>query len=227
MMEPVKVEEGSIYFVDKTIGWTSFDVVRKLRKITGIRKVGHAGTLDPLATGLLLVCTGAMTKRIAEYMEREKEYTGTFMMGKSTDSFDLETEVRDVADCMHLGESHILQVAESFVGEQLQIPPAHSAIKIGGRRSYLYARSGKDPGLSPRPVSVADFEITDLDLPEVHFRLVCSKGYYVRSLARDFGDKLGVGAYLAALRRTRIGEYKVADALTITQLEEKLKIKTP
>jgi tRNA pseudouridine55 synthase len=215
-------EEGNVYLIDKELGWTSFDVVRKLRKITGERKIGHAGTLDPLATGLLILCSGPMTRRIGNYMESEKEYTGTLVLGKSTASFDLETEVREVADCRHLAETDIRRAAGAFVGDLMQVPPAYSAIKVAGKRSYKHARRGVQPELQPRPVNVKLFEITGIELPEVHFRLVCSKGFYVRSLVRDLGEKLEVGAYLSALRRTRIGSIRIEEATSVAQLENLL-----
>ncbi|MCE2935820.1 MAG: tRNA pseudouridine(55) synthase TruB [Cyclobacteriaceae bacterium] len=214
-MEP---EVDRVLLVNKPLKWTSFDVVNKLRYVLRIKKIGHAGTLDPLATGLLIICTGKMTKRIEEFMGWEKEYTGTLIIGQTTPSHDLETEVSDPVDISAITPVRIQEVAAALTGDLEQIPPAHSAIKIGGKRAYKFARKGKEVELQPRKVSVSVFEITRVALPEVDFRIVCSKGTYIRSLVRDFGQQLGVGAYLAALCRTRIGEHRLEDAQTIEQL---------
>lgn len=214
-MEP---EVDRVLLVNKPLKWTSFDVVNKLRYVLRIKKIGHAGTLDPLATGLLIICTGKMTKRIEEFMGWEKEYTGTLIIGQTTPSHDLETEVSDPVDTSAITPVRIQEVAAALTGDLEQIPPAHSAIKIGGKRAYKFARKGKEVELRPRKVSVSVFEITRVALPEVDFRIVCSKGTYIRSLVRDFGQQLGVGAYLAALCRTRIGEHRLEDAQTIEQL---------
>jgi tRNA pseudouridine55 synthase len=203
----------SVLLIDKPYQWTSFDVVNKLRRILGMKKIGHAGTLDPLATGLLIVCTGKMTKRIEEFMGLEKEYTGKFVLGQSTPSHDLETEVTEAKDVSHVTEEMIHEAARSLTGVQMQLPPLHSAIRIGGKRAYQYARKGKEIELKPREVDISVFEITAISLPEVHFRIVSSKGTYIRSIARDFGERLGVGAYLTDLRRTRIGGFHVDDAV--------------
>lgn len=218
-MDQQPQEEGRILLIDKPREWTSFDVVNKLRYKLKIRKIGHAGTLDPLATGLLIICTGKMTKQIDSFMGMEKEYTGTFVLGSTTPSHDLETEVTKVTDVNHLSEDTIHDTTNHFNGTISQVPPAHSAIKIEGKRSYHLARKGKDPELKPRVVEVKEFEITRINLPEVDFRIVCSKGTYIRSIARDFGEQLKVGAYLSSLRRTRIGDYKIEDALTIEGVE--------
>ena len=214
-MEP---EVDRVLLVNKPLEWTSFDVVNKLRYVLRMKKIGHAGTLDPLATGLLIICTGKMTKRIEEFMGWEKEYTGTLIIGQTTPSHDLETEVSDPVDISAITPVRIHEVAAALTGDLEQIPPAHSAIKIGGKRAYKFARTGKEVKLQPRKVSVPVFEITRVALPEVDFRIVCSKGTYIRSLVRDFGQQLGVGAYLSALCRTRIGEYRLEDAQTIEQL---------
>lgn len=217
-MEQQPSEQDRVLLIDKPREWTSFDVVNKLRYKLKIKKVGHAGTLDPLATGLLIICTGKMTKQIESFMGMEKEYTGTFVLGSTTPSHDLETPVTKVADVMRLSENSISDAAQHFKGIISQIPPAHSAIKVEGKRSYELARKGKETTLKPREVEVKELEITGIDLPEVHFRIVCSKGTYIRSLARDFGEYLNVGAYLSALCRTRIGTYRLEDALKIEEV---------
>lgn len=207
-----------LLLVDKPLGWTSFDVVNKLRYRLKIKKIGHAGTLDPLATGLLILCTGKMTKRIDEYQAQEKEYTGKFIIGQTTPSHDLETTVTETLDISSISDERLLQAAKKFTGVIQQIPPLHSAIKVDGKRAYALARKGKEVELKPREVTVSQFEITQIKKPEVWFRIVCSKGTYIRSMARDFGDELGVGAYLAELCRTRIGEFKLEDALPLEQI---------
>jgi tRNA pseudouridine55 synthase len=207
-----------LLLVDKPLGWTSFDVVNKLRYRLKIKKIGHAGTLDPLATGLLILCTGKMTKRIDEYQAQEKEYTGKFIIGQTTPSHDLETTVTETLDISSIADEQLRQAAMKFTGVLQQIPPLHSAIKVDGKRAYALARKGKEVELKPREVIVSHFEITQIKKPEVWFRIVCSKGTYIRSIARDFGNDLGVGAYLAELCRTRIGEFKLEDALTIEQI---------
>jgi tRNA pseudouridine55 synthase len=206
-------DQGRILLIDKPYEWTSFDVVNKLRKILKIKKIGHAGTLDPLATGLLIVCVGKMTKRIDEFMGQEKEYTGKFTIGQTTPSHDLETEVSQMTDISLITDTAIYNAATKFVGKLKQIPPIHSAIKVGGQRAYQFARQGKELALQERDVEVSSFEITAVNLPEVSFRIVCSKGTYIRSLARDFGEALGVGAYLSQLCRTRIGNFLLKDAV--------------
>lgn len=217
------MEEGSVFLVDKPYEWTSFDVVKKIRNALKIKKVGHAGTLDPLATGLLIICAGKMTKQIDTFQQQEKEYTGTFVIGKTTESFDLEKEVVEVADITHVTEADILAAVEQLTGEIQQIPPMHSAIRKDGKRVYESARKGITLELDARTVTVSTFEISGISLPEIHFRIVCTKGTYIRSLARDLGELLGVGAYLSALTRTRIGEYKLEDADNLTELIEKIK----
>lgn len=208
-------DSGQLLLLNKPLGWTSFDVVNKLRYKLRIKKIGHAGTLDPLATGLLIICTGKMTKQIEAFMGLEKEYTGTFVIGQTTPSYDLETEVTDPVDISSVTKDSILNVAKSLTGTISQLPPTHSAIKIGGKRAYKFARQGKEVELKPREVEVTEFEITSITLPMINFRIVCSKGTYIRSLARDLGESLGVGAYLSQLCRTRIGSFKLEDALSI------------
>lgn len=212
-----QLKEGGVILVDKPYEWTSFDVVHKLRKPVKA-KIGHAGTLDPLATGLLICCTGKFTKKIADYQKLPKEYTGVFHLGEVTPTYDLESEPQDPKPYQHLTQEEITNAAKQFTGDILQLPPIHSAIKKDGKRAYEYARAGQDIKLEPRPVQITEFEITKIDLPEVHFRVVCSTGTYIRSLAHDFGQALGCGAYLQELRRTRIGEFNVDDAVTPAEL---------
>lgn len=216
-------EEGQVLLINKPLDWTSFDVVQKLRNIIRIRKIGHAGTLDPLATGLLIICTGKFTKRINEYMAQEKEYTGTITLGATTPTYDLESEPTDHKPFEHITVGKIREAATKFTGEIRQVPPAHSAIKVGGRRVYELAREGKEVKLEPRNVTIRTFEIVDTQLPVIHFQVVCSTGTYIRSLANDLGDELGCGAYLSSLCRTRIGSFTVAGAETIETFSEKVK----
>ena len=206
--------------INKPLQWTSFDVVRKMRSLLRIRKIGHAGTLDPLASGLLILCTGKWTKRINEYMSQEKEYTGTFTLGATTASYDLETTPVAEKDPAGIHEEMIKAATAYFTGEIMQVPPAHSAIKKDGKRVYELARQGKEVQLDPRKVTIREFEITAVQLPVVGFRVVCSTGTYIRSLANDFGARLGCGAYLSSLCRTRIGRFELKDAWSIEQAEE-------
>lgn len=207
-----KYEEGQVLLIDKPLKWTSFDVVQKIRKAIKVKKVGHAGTLDPLATGLLIVCTGKFTKRINEYMGQEKEYTGTITLGAVTPTYDLESEPENFKPYEHLTEETIRAATAPFMGEILQLPPAHSAIKKDGKRLYQLARAGEEVKLEPRKVIIKEFELTAIELPVISFKVVCSTGTYIRSLANDFGAALGCGGYLSSLRRTRIGNFKVEDA---------------
>ena len=184
------------------------------------KKVGHAGTLDPLATGLLIICTGKFTKKINEYMAREKEYTGTITLGAVTPTFDLESEPQSQKDISGLNEEAIRMATARFTGPILQVPPIHSAIKINGKRVYELARKGIEVQMEPRAVTISVFEITSIEMPVVHFRVVCSTGTYIRSLANDFGAALGCGGYLSSLRRTRIGEFRVEDAFSMESAEE-------
>ena len=224
-----RFEEGEVLLINKPLNWSSFDVINRfryfLRKQCGIQKikVGHAGTLDPLADGLLIVCTGKFTKRIEEFQGQEKEYTGTFKLGATTPSFDLEHDVDHTYETAHITSGMIQQAAESLTGEIMQLPPVFSAIKIGGKRAYKFARKDKDPELSPRPVHIREFEITRIEMPEVDFRISCSKGTYIRSIARDFGTSLQSGAHLASLRRTRIGEFLLSNAWELEDLMEKIR----
>ncbi len=216
-------EEGRALLVDKPLHWTSFDVIRKIRGLIRIKKVGHAGTLDPLATGLLIVCTGKFTKRINEYMAREKEYTGSITIGATTPTFDLESEPRDHKEWNTVSEKQIHETTKQFTGEQMQLPPIHSAIKQGGKRVYELARMGIDVQMEPRRVVISEFEITSIELPVIGFRVVCTTGTYIRSLANDFGAALGSGGYLSSLCRTRIGEFVLTDALTMEQWEQEIR----
>ncbi len=215
--------DGEVLLLDKPYQWTSFDVVNKLRWGLKMKKIGHAGTLDPLATGLLIICTGKMTKQIDTFQGWEKEYTGTISLGKTTPSYDLETPFDNEAPFAHITEAQLLDTAARLTGALAQLPPAHSAIKIDGKRAYKSARAGKEVKLEPRPVQVYSFEITGFALPDVYVRIVCSKGTYIRSLAHDFGQMLGTGAHLAALRRTRIGDKHVDNAVDPLALLASLK----
>lgn len=215
-------EEGKVLLIDKPLRWTSFDVIRKIRSLIRIKKVGHAGTLDPLATGLLIVCTGKFTKRINEYMAQEKEYTGTITLGATTPTYDLESEPQNFKPFDHITKEQLEQTALSFTGNILQTPPIHSAIKKEGKRVYQLARQGFEVKLEPRPVTIPEFEIVKFELPVVEFRVVCSTGTYIRSLANDFGESLGCGGYLSSLCRTRIGNFLVKDAMTMEEFESSI-----
>jgi tRNA pseudouridine55 synthase len=215
-------EEGKVILIDKPLRWTSFDVIRKIRNLIRIKKVGHAGTLDPLATGLLIVCTGKFTKKINDYMAQEKEYTGTFTLGATTASYDLEQEPEDFKPFEHLTAEQIISATTRFTGEIMQVPPSHSAIQINGKRVYELARQGKEVIIEPRKVTVKEFEIKSVELPLVYFRIVCSTGTYIRSLAFDLGKVLGCGAHLSSLCRTRIGNFKVEDAMTMEAFEKEV-----
>lgn len=220
--------EGKVLLIDKPLHWTSFDAVRKIRNLIRIKKVGHAGTLDPLATGLLIICTGKFTKRINEYMAKEKEYTGTFVLGATTPTYDLESEPENHHSIDGIDITAIEKAARQLTGEIMQVPPAHSAIKKDGIRVYELARQGKEVKLDPRKITIHAFEIVKVELPVIYFRVVCSTGTYIRSLAHDTGQLLGCGAYLSSLCRTRIGEFELKDASTIEQfnvtVEEMAKI---
>ncbi|OQA01720.1 MAG: tRNA pseudouridine synthase B [Bacteroidetes bacterium ADurb.Bin408] len=217
--------EGEVLLFNKPYGWTSFDLVNKVRcqlkhflKIKKI-KIGHAGTLDPLATGLLILCTGKFTKQIERFQALEKEYTGTFYLGATTPSSDMESAVDEIYSVSHITENLIYEKAGQFIGEQLQAPPLFSAKKIEGERAYEYARRGEMRVMEKNSIYINTFEITGIKMPEVNFRVVCSKGTYIRSLARDFGEALGTGAYLRALCRIRIGEFKLEEAMELGEFE--------
>ncbi|MFC3414612.1 tRNA pseudouridine(55) synthase TruB [Algoriphagus hitonicola] len=214
---------GEFFLVNKPLEWTSFDAVKKIRNALKIKKVGHAGTLDPLATGLLIVCAGRMTKQIDKFMGLEKEYTGTFKIGETTESFDLEKPVQFVADPSHITQEQVEKAIKNLTGEIQQIPPMHSAIKVDGKRVYESARAAKSVKMEPRTVFVREFELVQFKDHEISFRISCSKGTYIRSLARDLGEILGVGAYMSSLCRTRIGSYLLSDAKELPELIEELK----
>lgn len=205
-------ESGEVLLINKPLEWTSFDVVKKLKFALKINKIGHAGTLDPLATGLLILCTGKLTKKIQLFQDQEKEYTGIMVLGKTTPSIDLETQIDSETDISHLTETNIQVASEQFAGQISQVPPQHSAIKVDGERVYKKARKGIEVVIKPREVNIKSFTLTRIDLPEVHFKVICSKGTYIRSLVRDMGISLRVGAYLKSLERTRIGKYKLTES---------------
>ncbi|HXI00352.1 MAG TPA: tRNA pseudouridine(55) synthase TruB [Sphingobacteriaceae bacterium] len=211
---------GELLLINKPYNWTSFDVVGKIRNsFKPLKlKVGHAGTLDPLATGLLILCTGKLTKKIDEYQAQEKEYTGTLVLGATTPSYDLETAVDHTFDTSSLTLEQISATCSQFIGELEQYPPAHSALKVSGERLYEKARRGETVELKARKIVITIFELTRIELPEIDFRVVCSKGTYIRSLVYDFGKALDNGAYLSALRRTRNGEFDVKDAFEVMEL---------
>jgi len=211
-------DEPRVLLINKPYEWTSFDVVKKLKYGLKVKKIGHAGTLDPLATGLLILCTGKMTKQIDTFQAQEKEYTGTFVLGQTTPSFDLETTVDQEKDITHITLKDIEEATQQLTGEISQVPPIFSAVKVNGKRAYKSARKGEDVKLKARDVTIETFELTKVDLPDVHFRIVCSKGTYIRSIARDLGEILKVGAHMSALCRTRIGEHKLSDAKTIEEM---------
>lgn len=212
--------EGKVLLINKPLHWTSFDVVRKIRSTIRIKKVGHAGTLDPLATGLLIVCTGKFTKKINEYMAREKEYTGSFTLGATTPTYDLESEPENFKDYHHITEDKLHELTQQFIGQIQQVPPAHSAIKQAGKPVYEMARKGIAVKLEPRTLFIKAFTITGVELPKVYFKVVCSTGTYIRSLAHDYGNALGCGAYLSGLCRTRTGEFTLEDAMSMEAFQQ-------
>lgn len=217
--------EGKVLLVDKPLGWTSFQAVNKIKRtlishldLPKRFKIGHAGTLDPLATGLLVICTGKFTKRIEQFQAEEKEYTGSIILGATTPSYDLETEIDERFDLSTITNEDILRAPKRFIGPIDQFPPAHSAIRMGGERLYEKARRGEAVEMKARRVTISEFEITRIERPAAHFRVVCSKGTYIRSLAYDFGRALGVGAHLGSLCRTRSGSFSVSDAWKLDEL---------
>lgn len=213
--------QGKVILIDKPLEWTSFDVVKKIRynlsKLIGVKKlkVGHAGTLDPLASGLLIVCTGKKTKTISEIQNQSKKYEGIICLGSTTPSFDLETELEFQSSIDHLNEEVLNKALKSFVGKIRQVPPIFSAKKINGKRAYLHARKGDEIELKENQIEIYSFELSKIELPDVHFQIHCSKGTYIRSIANDYGNLLGVGGYLKELRRTAIGDYSVENADTV------------
>lgn len=211
---------GKMILINKPLHWTSFDVVRKLRGLIQIKKIGHAGTLDPLATGLLIVCTGKFTKKINEYMAQEKEYTGSITLGAVTPTYDLESLPEQEKDFSFITPDQLQETAKKFVGDIAQKPPVYSAIKKDGVALYELARRGEDVEVKSRNIHLRSFELTAIDLPVVHFKVICSTGTYIRSLANDFGAALGCGGYLSSLCRTRIGEFKNEDAMSMEEFEK-------
>ncbi len=224
-MQEYNFTEGEVLLINKPYNWTSFDVVNNIRyfirKTLNLPKIkiGHAGTLDPLATGLLLLCTGKFTKKIDEFQAQEKEYTGTFTIGETTPSFDMEKEADFTFDYAHVDERLILETVQKFTGTFEQIPPAFSAVKIGGKRAYEFARNSEEVKIASKTITISEFEITNIRLPEIDFRIVCGKGTYIRALARDFGEAMHCGAYLSALCRTRIGNFELKNAMEIETLK--------
>ncbi|WJS95377.1 tRNA pseudouridine(55) synthase TruB [Flavobacterium johnsoniae] len=229
-MTPEEYLDGQVLLIDKPLKWSSFQAVNKLKYLlinkVGLPKkfkIGHAGTLDPLATGLLLICTGKFTKKISELQGQAKEYTGTFYIGATTPSYDLETEIDQTFPTDHIDEALIHKTVKQFLGEIDQKPPIFSAIKKDGVRLYEHARAGETVEIASRKTTIHEFEITRIELPEIDFRVVCSKGTYIRSLAFDFGKAMNSGSHLTVLRRTKIGEYDVKNAIDITLFEESFK----
>ena len=209
-----EIQAGTVLLIDKPYHWTSFDAINKLRRLVNC-KIGHAGTLDPLATGLLICCTGKMTKEISNYQRLPKEYTGIIQLGATTPTYDLESEPQDFKPTDGITEEAIRAAAKAFKGDILQTPPAHSAVQKDGKRAYELARKGIEVKLEPRAVTIGAFEIEKVAAGGVHFRIECSTGTYIRSIANDLGERLGCGGYLKELRRTKIGNFKAADALDI------------
>ncbi|MCK5781169.1 MAG: tRNA pseudouridine(55) synthase TruB [Flavobacteriales bacterium] len=231
-MELDDFKNGQVFLIDKPLTWTSFNAVSKIKwlikkeyKVKKI-KVGHAGTLDPLASGLLIICTGKFTKRIEEFQAQAKEYTGTFTLGATTPSYDLETEIDSTFPIDHIDEELIHNTAKLFIGEQDQFPPMFSALKKEGKRLYDLAREGKTVEIDSRKINISEFEITRIELPEIDFRVIVSKGTYIRSLAFDFGKRVNSGGHLSALRRTKIGEFDVDNAITPEEFEARFKDNT-
>jgi tRNA pseudouridine55 synthase len=207
--------DGQVLLLNKPLNWTSTDVVRKLKGILKVKKIGHAGTLDPLATGLLIICTGKKTKTIPFIQEEEKEYTGTFYLGATTPSFDKETEHDATFDISGITSEQIMNVVEKLNGPQMQTPPMYSAVKVNGKRAYAMARKGETVELKSKQIEIKEFEIIRIELPEIDFRIVCTKGTYIRSIARDLGLLLNNGAYLIKLCRTRIGQHLLTESSEI------------
>jgi len=226
-IQDIDFNQGAVILINKPIDWTSFNVVSKVKKLIKAKKVGHAGTLDPKATGLLILCTGKLTKSIEEFQNQIKEYRGKIYFGKSTPTMDLESidKASEEKDISFLTLDLIRDAAKSFIGEIEQIPPKYSAVWINGKRAYELARKGRKIDLKPRKVFIHKFEITEYNPPFADFEVVCSRGTYIRSLANDLGEKLGCGAFLYQLERTRIGEFKLEDAIDIEQLEQLVKFR--
>ncbi len=216
--------DGQVILIDKPVNWTSFNVVSRVRRLTRVKKVGHAGTLDPLATGLLIVCTGKKTKEISKYQAQRKKYTGIITLGKSSRSMDLATEITESVLPNNLSEEKILSARNKFLGNIEQVPPMFSALKHKGKALYKLARAGKEVARAPRQVEIFSFDITKIELPDIHFEIVCSKGTYIRVIADDFGKELECGGILSLLRRTEIGDYKVEDAFNLDEFSSIFKI---
>lgn len=222
-------DDGMVFQIDKDLNWTSFNVVKKIKVILLNKyklrklKVGHAGTLDPLATGLVIVCAGKQTKNIEKFQDLEKEYIAEIELGSTTPSFDLETEIDKAFPIEHINEKLVVEVLKTFIGEQEQIPPVFSAKNINGKRAYTYARKGKEIEMKPNWINISGIELLNFDLPKINIRVSCSKGTYIRSLANDIGSALGSGGHLVKLRRTKIGNYKVEEAHKINEFEEMMK----
>ncbi len=217
-----KYNEGQTLLIDKDLEWTSFDVVKKIKFLIKCKKVGHAGTLDPLATGLLVLCTGKNTKKINDIQNQNKEYTGEFTLGKTTPSHDLETEFIESNDLDDVTEEKINDLRKNFIGEQFQRPPRFSAVKVKGKRAYQFARKNENIEIKEKKINIHEFKISEINLPNISFMISCTKGTYIRSIARDFGKALGCGAVLTKLRRTKIGEFDVKDAFKIDDFVNKI-----
>ena len=219
-MNELSIEEGGFLLINKPLRWTSFDVVKRLRNISRIKKIGHAGTLDPLATGMLIVCYGKYTKRIEGIQSQKKVYTGTFVIGKTTPSFDLETEVDGIYPTEHITPEFLEEKVNLFRGDIKQLPPQHSAVKVNGKRAYEHARKGEAVELKIRDAHISKYEIDATNFPEISFEIHCSKGTYIRSLARDLGIALGSGAHMSNLVRTSIGDYTTENAVNMEDIKE-------
>ena len=218
-----KYNSGQTILVDKELDWTSFDVIKKLRNLIKCKKIGHAGTLDPLATGLLIICTGKNTKKINDYQSLTKTYTGDFTIGNTTPSHDMETDINSSCSFNKIKKTDVINSSKSFIGKQMQRPPKFSAVKVRGKRAYELARKEEDIFLDEKEIEIKSFSIKNIALPIISFEIICSKGTYIRSIARDFGESLGCGAYLSQLRRTHIGNFSVDNAYRIDKLVEKIK----
>jgi len=223
----INFNDGETILVDKPAGWSSFKVIREIRKVTGVRKVGHAGTLDPMATGLLIVATGKKTKTLDEYQALQKTYTGIITLGKTSPSMDAETEIISEKPFSHISDTEIYKVRDEFLGAIKQVPPMYSAIKHKGKSLYHLARQGKIVEREAREIIIYDFLINKINLPDIYFSITCSKGTYIRVIANDFGEKLGCGGLLSSLRRTKIGDYSVEDAMIIDGFSKEFSQKQP
>ena len=216
-------QTGETILIDKPFKWSSFKVIHEVRKVIGTRKVGHAGTLDPMATGLLIIASGKKTKEISSFQDLEKTYCGSFTLGKTSPSFDTETNVSEGKSYNNISEEEIYSARDFFLGKILQTPPMYSAVKFKGKSLYKIARKGKEVKREPREVNVSRFEIKSISLPDIEFEITCSKGTYIRVIANDFGEKLGCGALLSSLRRTAIGNYSIEKALTVEEFVKEMK----